>query len=50
MILSGQRAFLIPTHQTAVTGHIRRQYRRQPPFYALTGHRIPLGRQIRLDA
>ena len=31
----GVRAFLIHAHQTAVTGHVRRQHRRQSPFHTL---------------
>ena len=37
-----QRAFLIATHQAAVPGDIRRQYRCQSSFDAFGGQRIPL--------
>jgi hypothetical protein len=35
----GQGAFLIGTHETAISGDIRRQYSRQSPFYALASQR-----------
>jgi hypothetical protein len=34
-----QRAFLVGTNQAAITGDIRRQHRRQPPFHALVGQK-----------
>ncbi len=37
-----QRAFLVGPHETAIPGDIRRQHRRQSPFYALAGHDAPL--------
>ena len=34
----GQRAFLVSTHQAAITGDIRRQNRRQPSINAFAAH------------
>ena len=40
----GQRAFLVGTHQAAVTGDIRRQNCRQPSINAFAAHQTPRNR------
>jgi hypothetical protein len=42
-----QRAFLVCTHQAAVSGDISRQHRRQPSFHPLSGQKMPLKLAIR---
>jgi hypothetical protein len=37
----GQRAFLVQTHEAAISGDIRRKHRRQPPFHAFVGQKKP---------
>ena len=38
---AGQRAFFVHTHQAAVSGDIRRQNCRKPPFHAIVGQNGP---------
>ena len=38
----GQCAFLVPAHEAAVPGDIRRQHRCQSPFHAFGGQMMPL--------
>ena len=38
----GQRAFLVGTHEAAITGNIRRQNGRKPPFDLLASQKMPL--------
>jgi hypothetical protein len=37
----GQGAFFVSAHETAITGDIRRQYRRKPSFRALADQNGP---------
>jgi hypothetical protein len=37
----GQGAFLVGTHEAAISGDIRSQHRRQSPVHALSGQKIP---------
>ena len=37
----GQGAFLVGTHEAAISGDIRRQHRRQSPFYPFAGQEYP---------
>jgi hypothetical protein len=38
---SGQRAFLIGSHQAVIAGDLRRQHCRKPSLYTLTGQECP---------